>query len=337
MGRYFVVFQNKTFKEEISRGFLWAPILGKDKKRKFYWDTMQQIQKGDIIFSIVNNRIYAIGVAASCSYLSDNLFPHELWNKDGYRCDVNYQRTSKHYKLMDHINEYRHLLPEKYSPIIHKTGKGNVGYLYQISDVLGTYFLSMMNVEVNHINPMNKIGEVKELHTNIDEIEFEEMIPTTKEDKVKKKRKFNKKVDVDEEAKKMIQNKITGNQGEKLVFDFLAKRQNEIDDLFENALIEYATSDGDGYDILCVEPESLRDGYPSTEVHKRYIEVKTTKENWDEPFYLSKHELEFAEKNRENYFIFRVYHLGKQPGIKIIKFKDLPSELIVPINYQVTL
>ena len=42
--KYFIVNQNRTQKEEISGGYLWAPKDKKGRKQR-HWDTMLKIEK----------------------------------------------------------------------------------------------------------------------------------------------------------------------------------------------------------------------------------------------------------------------------------------------------
>ena len=53
-----------------------------------------------------------------------------------------------------------------------------------------------------------------------------------------------------------------------------------------------------GYDIESFTPEG----------QIKRIEVKTTRGPLEAPFYLKNHELEFARKNKDHYFLYRVYH-----------------------------
>lgn len=52
-----------------------------------------------------------------------------------------------------------------------------------------------------------------------------------------------------------------------------------------------------GYDIESYTPQG----------QVKYIEVKTTRGSADSPFYVKKHELEFASRHPENYYLYRVY------------------------------
>jgi hypothetical protein len=57
---YFFVTQNKSFDYEFEGGYLWAPKLGSDGRPKSHWKSLENINKGDIIFSFVDQQIKAI-------------------------------------------------------------------------------------------------------------------------------------------------------------------------------------------------------------------------------------------------------------------------------------
>ncbi len=61
--------------------------------------------------------------------------------------------------------------------------------------------------------------------------------------------------------------------------------------------------DGAGFDIASFTPEG----------EERLIEVKTTN-GWERtPFHITRNELAVAEKRRENWYLFRVYHFSREP------------------------
>lgn len=79
--------------------------------------------------------------------------------------------------------------------------------------------------------------------------------------------------------------------------------------------------DGAGYDIISVE----RNG------NSRLIEVKTTTQGCNTPFYMSKNEYDFFKRNKdnENLYIYRVYNFDEnscQGKIKRIKASSLLTE-----------
>lgn len=131
-------------------------------------------------------------------------------------------------------------------------------------------------------------------------------------------------------------NNEIGDQGEEFVLEF------EIDRLIEMLSIDRTTAiknvqhlsrlqgDGLGYDIFSIND----DGLP------RYIEVKTTSGDFNQPFYMSKNERHFFEVYEASAFIYRVYNFNRETrrgDVKIISQNELFSNFnFDTITWQVT-
>lgn len=140
--------------------------------------------------------------------------------------------------------------------------------------------------------------------------------------KEKTKRFIGRKVDWE---KVRDRNNEIGDQGEEFVLEF------EIDRLIETLAIERAKAmqnvqhlsrlqgDGLGYDISSIN----NDGSP------RYIEVKTTSGDFNQPFFKSENERRFFEEYGDSAFIYRVYNFDKESrhgNVKIISSSELFSD-----------
>jgi putative restriction endonuclease len=68
--RYWWVNQNQTFRQEIGGGYLWSPKRNANGARNPFYEFMREVAQGDLIFSFVDTRIVAIGVAQSYCYES---------------------------------------------------------------------------------------------------------------------------------------------------------------------------------------------------------------------------------------------------------------------------
>lgn len=133
-----------------------------------------------------------------------------------------------------------------------------------------------------------------------------------------------------------MKNKSLGYVGEKLVLELEKKRVLEEIGKEYVAKIEHVSQvdDGKGYDILSWE--KLDDG----SVIKKYIEVKTTEGDKLTQFYISSGEVEFSKKNKEQYYLYRVYKYDKKTGnAKFFKQKGSIEEnyLLTPKNYVANL
>jgi len=140
--------------------------------------------------------------------------------------------------------------------------------------------------------------------------------------KEKTRRFIGRKVDWE---KVRDRNNEIGDQGEEFVLEF------EIDRLIETLSIERAKAmqnvqhlsrlqgDGLGYDISSIND----DGSP------RYIEVKTTGGDFNQPFFMSENERRFFEEYGDSAFIYRVHNFDKEArygNVKIISSSELFSD-----------
>lgn len=87
--------------------------------------------------------------------------------------------------------------------------------------------------------------------------------------------------------------------------------------------------DGLGYDILSYGPGG----------QKKYIEVKTTKGPANATFYLTRNELERSKREKDNYYLYRVYNYNvetEEADLLIIR-GDLSNLCAVPLTFKVDL
>ena len=146
--------------------------------------------------------------------------------------------------------------------------------------------------------------------------------------KEKTRRFIGRKIDWE---KLRDRNNEIGDQGEEFVLEF------EIDRLVETLSLERTIAtqnvqhlsrlqgDGLGYDISSIND----DGSP------RYIEVKTTSGNFNQPFFMSENERRFFEEYGDSAFIYRVYNFNKETrhgDVRIIS----ASELLCDFNFDTT-
>ena len=88
---------------------------------------MREVSPGDAIFSFVDTRIVAIGIASS--YCWESPKPLEFgstgqnWENLGWQVNVRFVTLSNKIRPKDHISVLRSLLPSKYSPL-QENGNG---------------------------------------------------------------------------------------------------------------------------------------------------------------------------------------------------------------------
>lgn len=124
--RYWWVNQNQTYRQEIAGGYLWSPKRNANGARNPFYEFMREVAPGDLVFSFVDTRIFAIGAVASYCYESPK--PAEFggvgmnWGNIGWRVRVNFTPLLNKIRPKDHIEVLRRVLPSRYSPL---QGSGN--------------------------------------------------------------------------------------------------------------------------------------------------------------------------------------------------------------------
>jgi putative restriction endonuclease len=148
--RYWWVNQNKTYRQELGGGYMWAPKRAKNGARLAYYDNMREVRPGDVVFSFHGGEIGAIGLALSTGY--DCIVPPEFekeaqnWDRNGWRVDVRYTRLADPVSPREHLGVIAPLLPEKYSPLL-KSGRGHQSYLSEISEGLAQVLANLLGRE----------------------------------------------------------------------------------------------------------------------------------------------------------------------------------------------
>ncbi|PKK98656.1 MAG: hypothetical protein CVV57_05575 [Tenericutes bacterium HGW-Tenericutes-2] len=311
--KYFVVFQNKTFKEEHQSGILWAPKKDINGRfTQFHWESMTKIRKGDVVFSIISNYIVARSIAKSEAIDHSNPFNNELWSRDGWLVYLDYDFSIEKIKISEHIDEIRDLLPDTYSPFNKVTGGGNQGYLFPISKDLGRkldeYILDVY--EADDLETVFTIDEetsdiIRQLYEEQGIEEGQVILAETErpngsnKPRVKKQVIHGRKIDFIEKAKKDAK---TGVLAEELVVayekEYLIKHNKE--DLANRVKWVANEADGFGYDVLSY----------SLDGKEKYIEVKATILGKSQSFDISANEIETSRNKKNNYWIYRVYYMN---------------------------
>ena len=134
--RYWWVNQNQTYRQEIHGGYLWSPKRNANGARNPFYESMREVSPGDIVFSFVDTRIAAIGLARS--YCWESPKPQEFgsagqnWENVGWKVRVQFVPLVNRVRPKDHIDVLRPLLPARYSPL-QSAGDGNQGvYLTEL-------------------------------------------------------------------------------------------------------------------------------------------------------------------------------------------------------------
>lgn len=154
--RYWWVNQNRTYKTEVSGGFLWSPKAKKNGARNQFYENMREVSIGDVIFSYCETRLKAIGVATGTAVTAPKpefgVAASDVWEDEGWLVPVTFKELKNRIYPKVHMDLIRPHLPEKYSPL-QPNGDGLQSvYLAAVSapmadvlvDVIGTEYFSLL-------------------------------------------------------------------------------------------------------------------------------------------------------------------------------------------------
>ena len=150
--RYWWVNQNQTYRHEVQGGYLWSPKRNANGARNPYYESMREVAPGDLVFSFMDTRILAVGIAQS--YCWESPKPQEFgnagqnWENIGWKVKVNFTELANKVRPKDHIELLRPLLPERYSPL-QPNGNGLQSvYLTGVPTPLAEVLLGLIGREV---------------------------------------------------------------------------------------------------------------------------------------------------------------------------------------------
>lgn len=145
--RYWWVNHKQTFDHEVGKGYIWCPKRKRNGTQNHFYETLREVQQGDLIFSFANAHLQAVGVARlacySCPRPDEFGKVGEAWDRMGWRVDVGFRRFAHPLRISSVVEKIVHFLPQRYSPI-QTNGHGNQGaYLAEISRPFATVLLDL--------------------------------------------------------------------------------------------------------------------------------------------------------------------------------------------------
>ena len=149
--RFWWVNQNQTYKFEVPGGFLWSPKTRADGGRNYFYECMQEVRPGDIIFSFCDTYIKAIGVAQRAAIASAKpafRTAGSNWADEGWLVDVEFEEIDNPIRPKDFMPQIIPLLAEKYAPL-QRDGNGLQGvYLTEVSSEFGNLLANLSNTDL---------------------------------------------------------------------------------------------------------------------------------------------------------------------------------------------
>jgi putative restriction endonuclease len=131
---YWWVNQNQTYRYEIPGGFLWSPKTIKNNRKNHFYDNMEQVRSGDLIFSFVDTKIKAVGVATGPGRTAEKPdfgSAGENWQKEGWLVPAEFTELTDSIRPKDFVNELLPHLAAKYAPL--KTNGDGYQHVYLAS------------------------------------------------------------------------------------------------------------------------------------------------------------------------------------------------------------
>jgi hypothetical protein len=150
--RYWWVNQNQTFRHEIEGGYLWSPKRNANGARNPFYESMREVAPGDLIFSFMDTRILAIGIAQSYCWESPKPLEFgtagENWENIGWKVKVSFTKLINKLRPKEHIDLLRPLLPARYSPL-QPNGNGLQSvYLTEVPASLAEVLIGLIGQEI---------------------------------------------------------------------------------------------------------------------------------------------------------------------------------------------
>jgi hypothetical protein len=164
--RYWWVNQNQTFRQEIAGGYLWSPKRNANGARNPFYESMREVSPGDLIFSFVDTRITAIGIAKSycweCPKPTEFGSAGQNWENIGWRVNVAYTQLLNKIRPKDHMGVLRAVLPDRYSPL-QANGNGIQSiYLTELSQDFAEILGGLIGEEARPLIAASRVGAVIE-------------------------------------------------------------------------------------------------------------------------------------------------------------------------------
>ncbi|XP_077982849.1 uncharacterized protein LOC144437716 [Glandiceps talaboti] len=122
-----------------------------------------------------------------------------------------------------------------------------------------------------------------------------------------------------------------GKWGEALVYNFLLQQKEDLDSEKCSVQINWVNQEqesGQPYDIE-IQVQMTDEGSDDVIEYSIYIEVKSTKSKEKKYFEISSKEVAFAEKMKEQFYLYRVYNAGNADRVKLCRIQNLAEKLDV--------
>jgi putative restriction endonuclease len=163
---YWWVNNKQTYNHEVSGNYLWSPLMKTNDGSSVFYNNMQLVRPGDIVFAFADAQIKAVGVCEARALLLPK--PSEFgaagnaWGHEGWKLPVKFNKLPTPLRPKDHMSKIGPFLPAKYSPI-RATGDGNQGaYLAKIPDEMAAAVIELLGAQWSKIAPALALPDAAE-------------------------------------------------------------------------------------------------------------------------------------------------------------------------------
>jgi len=121
--RYWWVNHKQTFCQEFAGKYVWCPKRKTDGRLSHFYETVREVQPGDVVFSYANAQLQGFGYVKTCGYSCPRPDEFgrlgEVWDVRGWRADVDFQSSVWNFSfhLTTHpISSYNTLNRQQFEP-----------------------------------------------------------------------------------------------------------------------------------------------------------------------------------------------------------------------------
>lgn len=155
MGNFYIVSQNKSYKQERELGLLFAP----SDRPLPHWRSMEALTPEDVVFCAFRQRIVSVAVPRSYARVDDRPagLPPAPWAATGWVCDVEYHDLPQPIAIYTELDLAWRLGEARFD----KTGEVTQQYLVQLSDAFAGYltatFGGRLPASIVHTQPSSGV------------------------------------------------------------------------------------------------------------------------------------------------------------------------------------
>jgi predicted HNH restriction endonuclease len=173
--RFWFVNLGKYYNEQRDGRFLWAPLYNERGSILSHWDSLKDVNRGDVILCNNNGKIFSVGIAKDHACLCD--IPEEFeqtWRPEGRRIDLKFIDIDEPLRFKDYKDYIQANINPEENPF-DINGNAKLGYLFPIDENIATFLLNKMNnKDIDNLLAMNDIelkNEIEELQEEQDQFE----------------------------------------------------------------------------------------------------------------------------------------------------------------------